>query len=309
MSFLPLERVDDYLTNVIKIPDWRLLMARNMLEFLTVFQRQTFLHIYFQNIRMVSTEIYNRRAPTLAEIIETGFSGEGGICNEINIFNTLILLSLEFDAYNISGTVHGGENHQEILNCHVMTIVRFSMGQLFLIDTASGNPLKVPVPMHSLPHCEQVGGYRYEFREIGDGHYMKFHCAAGFTLGDLAGGLAELPRFYFTLEERTFQDFQVPMTRIFTDRRDTAFLDAPFLFRCTLFTENECEFVLVRRRKIMFGSAHSKTVDFYTKEDAIHMKSEVRKLFPKLDQQQVDLAWNVFHFMEPKTINAWDLIF
>lgn len=113
----------------------------------------------------------------------------------------------------------------------------------------------------------------------------------------------EYVRYDFTLDPRTVEFFEVPLTFIFTDPQRSVFLKVPLIFR--YFTENENgemlddvqltgdrKFILIRGDVVLIGTNESKLVKRVNDYDT--MKDIILKYFPKLSKENVEKSLNLF---------------
>lgn len=99
-----------------------------------------------------------RKVPEENDIIEAGLSGTGGNCITQNGFLYLLLKSLGFDTFIISGTIKN-------INNHVLCVVRLSSDELYLLDLGVGVPFPEPIPLHNLPYIFRAVGHRIMYRK------------------------------------------------------------------------------------------------------------------------------------------------
>ena len=146
---------------------------------------QYYFFISLKNVDLASCPPENRRVPTIEEMVKlTGLAARGGLCFQLNYFFKLLLNSLGYTAFTIAGTV--GVNKGD----HIMTIVKFSEHEMYLIDVGCGNPTKDIVPLHKLPFtAKAAGSYFYEFRQIGDGQYARYQVGGGLLFGDYVSSM------------------------------------------------------------------------------------------------------------------------
>ena len=119
--------------------------------------------------------------------MKTGLSGKGGLCFQLNYFFKALLQFLGYTVFTIAGTIGVTKGD------HIMTVVKFSEEEMYLVDVGCGNPTRHIVPLHQLPFTsETVGTYTYEFREIGDGQYARYQIGGGLLFGDYVSSMDEL---------------------------------------------------------------------------------------------------------------------
>ena len=137
-------------------------------------------YLFQKNIELVSVSPENRHVPTIQEIVhESGFSGTGGLCFQLNYFFKLLLQFLGYAVFAIAGTIG------VTIGSHIMLVVKMSEDEMYLIDVGCGNPTSQLVPLHLLPfRTIAAGSYYYEIRKISEGQYARYQVGGGLFFGD-----------------------------------------------------------------------------------------------------------------------------
>lgn len=107
--------------------------------------------------------------PDEKDIIAAGLSGTGGNCITQNSFLYLLLKTLGFDTFIISGTVKSSDVG---LNNHVLCVVRLNSDHLYLLDLGVGLPFPEPIPLHNLPYTYRAVGNRLVYRKSANDFYQ-----------------------------------------------------------------------------------------------------------------------------------------
>lgn len=177
------DEANTFLIEQLKFANWKEVIERNRLEFLKLlvpyyahnvyFQVNKFfflpngdrindgsLHHFLQNITLSSIPQHARKVPDESDIIAAGLNGIGGNCITQNTFLQLLLHSLGYDSFIVSGTVGDGD-----LNNHVLCVVRLSPSELYLLDLGVGLPFPEPIPLHNLPYVFPTVGHRIMYRK------------------------------------------------------------------------------------------------------------------------------------------------
>lgn len=270
---------------------------------------------------MSSIPVSARKVPDEEAIIAAGLNGIGGNCITQNSFLYLLLKSLGFDSFIISGAVLVEVSSAS--NNHVLCVVRLSADELYLFDLGVGIPFKEPIPLHNLPYTHRAVGHRimyrksdndvYEcvqldgslmgkkyvseidmqlFAQLFDGNYLQENSDTVFV------------RYNFTLEPRSIEFFKEPLHFIFTDPSRSIFLQAPLMFR--YFTENENgqlldeaqltgdrKFVLIRGDEMLIGTNETALARRVTNSE--DMKAMILKYFPRLSEGDVEKSLDLFN--------------
>ena len=92
----------------------------------------------------------------------------------MNWFLKVLLESLGYDVFCVGGSFVGAPPRT-----HIMTVVRISEEELYLLDIGCAQPIHEPIPLHKLPYSRNVAGCAYEYRQLtDDGQYARFQVGA-----------------------------------------------------------------------------------------------------------------------------------
>ena len=118
-----------------------------------------------QNVTWAAQKPFERRSPSVEDVITQELETGGGACIHQNYFLKLLLDHLGFNTFVVAAEVPSP--YLPVPRNHVVTIVRLQNGKeekLYLIDTGFGRPIPEPINLSELPFSGRAGGFNFEYR-------------------------------------------------------------------------------------------------------------------------------------------------
>lgn len=281
-------------------------LQQNPCEFITDLIKAYQENVPFQCVTMVAQTAEERHVPTLEEIVDAGFSMQGGVCLTLNVFFCLLLraLGLKVDLLDGNYSAHGDDHSHVIL---LLSDLRFPADN-YIIDVGNGFPSMEMIPLKELPVDHYHAGLEYRYEYSGD-DVIRLHRAGDTTLDGenpvMRGEWRQV--FHFTLRPVSFEYFQPHMERIYMDEscdflqvlRAVRFPTESALVQKRLMAAaaggkegggpaGDKRVVLAFKNQSLLAGPMDKDIKTRVEKDALAAK--IKEFFPNIPADKVDMA-------------------